>query len=133
MATHFEKTRKYLKAIEDFALDAQGMEGVLHPEFVQIELPNALNKNGQRSSRDECFTRMKTAKAILSAQKFDLTNHCESGDKLFVECVWTGTMAMDAGPLKKGQALKASFCMAFDFKDGMLHRQRNYDCFEPFV
>ena len=41
-------------------------------------------------------------------------------------------MAMDAGPLKKGQRLAAHFCMIFEFKEGLIHRQRNYDCFEPF-
>ena len=39
-----------------------------------------------------------------------------------------------SGPLalESGSSLRAHFAMFFEFKDGLISSQRNYDCFEPW-
>jgi ketosteroid isomerase-like protein len=132
MSSQLESIRRYLQLVAEFSADREKFDELLHPEFLQTELPNSLNPVGQQSDRDKAFSRLQTARQILTAQQLTITNHCEQGQQVFVEAVWTGEMAVDAGPLRRGQKLRATFCMAFEFEAGQIHRQRNYDCFDPF-
>jgi hypothetical protein len=36
------------------------------------------------------------------------------------------------GTLKLGDQLRARFAQVFEFKDGLIWRQRNYNCFDPW-
>jgi hypothetical protein len=36
------------------------------------------------------------------------------------------------GALKPGDQIRARFAQFFRFKDGLIWRQRNYDCFDPW-
>lgn len=132
MADVIQRIRTYLHLIETFQTDPALFEGILHADFVQTELPNALNSAGQTSDRADLFRRMGLGKAMLTAQHYEVSTAFESGNQAVVEAVWTGTLAIDAGPLKKGQSLTAHFCMVFDLANGLIVRQRNYDCFEAF-
>ncbi len=129
---HIALVTRYFQLIESFSLDESEFSTILHPDFRQREFPNQLNKTGQESNREEIIKRAALGRTMLSAQKFDITNFFESGDQMVVESAWSGTMARDAGPLKKGQELKAHFCIVLEFREGKLYRQRSYDCFEPF-
>src|SRR5215467_1074144 len=40
--------------------------------------------------------------------------------------IWTGTLAVDFGTLKPVDQLRARFAQIFEFKDGLIWRQRNY-------
>lgn len=132
MNRQFDVVQQYLQLVAKFSGDRAAFEALVDPDFLQTEYPNALNRQGQQSNREHAFSRLQTAKTILAAQQLVITNHCEQGEQVFVEAVWTGQMAVDAGPLMQGQSLRATFCMAFEFKNGRIHRQRNYDCFDPF-
>lgn len=129
---YFEKIERYLKLIESFESRSQFFEPLLHPDFIQVELPNLLNKKGQTSKRSEIFDRLESSKKILVKQSFKIESYIEKGDRAAAEAVWEGTMAIDLGSLKKGQTLKAFFCMVFEFKEGKIIKQKNYDCFEAF-
>lgn len=124
--------RNYLNLLESFVDEPDAYAKVFHPEFRQTELPNLLNRNGQESDLTSLFARMKAGKGLLSKQTYEVLGMVEEKDRLVTEALWTGTVAADLGPFKKGQELKAHFCMVFEFRDGLLYRQRNYDCFEPF-
>jgi ketosteroid isomerase-like protein len=132
VSSQLEIIQQYLQLVTEFSADRATFEALLHPDFVQTELPNALNPTGQQSDRDTAFSRLQRARTLLTAQQLTITNHCEQGRQVFVEAVWTGNLAIDAGPLRRGQTLKATFCMAFEFQAALIHRQRNYDCFDPF-
>ncbi|MBX9768720.1 MAG: nuclear transport factor 2 family protein [Bdellovibrionales bacterium] len=127
-----EKIKDYLMLLEQFELSESSYANILHPDFSQIEFPNGLNKVGQTSDYSEIFKRMKIGRSILTNQRYQIDSAIEQQNKAYVEANWSGTMAVDAGPLKKGQQLTAHFCMAFEFVDGKIYRQRNYDCFDPF-
>jgi ketosteroid isomerase-like protein len=132
MPDPIQTIREYLRLLETFQIEPALYERILHADFVQTELPNALNKAGQKSDRAEVFRRMGLGKAMLERQRFDVTTAFASGDQAVVEARWTGTLAIDAGALQKGQSITAHFCMVFDMKDGLIWRQRNYDCFDAF-
>lgn len=132
MADRLQMVKRYFSLLENFSTNPSDFSDILHPEFSQREFPNALNKNGQISDRADIFRRAELGKKMMRAQSFEISKIVEQTDSAVVECLWNGTMAIDAGPLKNGQQLKAFFCIVLDFKDGKIHRQRNYDCFEPF-
>ena len=54
------------------------------------------------------------------------------GDRVSVEVLWTGTLALAFGALAVGSQMRAHSAMFFEFKDGKIVSQRNYDCFEPW-
>jgi hypothetical protein len=64
--------------------------------------------------------------------RYDIQRAYEIGDTLITEVIWTAVVGVDVGAFKTDQQLKAYFCCVFDFKDGKIYRQRNYDCFERF-
>lgn len=132
MSTALVLIQRYLALLEAFELDPAAYTEILHPEYQQTELPNLLNRQGQASSRAEALSRMAMGRKILASQRYEITNHVEQGDQIVVEARWRGTMAMDAGALRAGQELEAWFCIVCELEDGLLRRQRNYDCFAPF-
>ncbi|MNL63318.1 hypothetical protein D3C87_1874470 [compost metagenome] len=75
---------------------------------------------------------MAGGKKLLASQKYEIQHSYESGDTLVTEVIWNAEVAVNAGSLKAGQHMKAYFCCIFQFKDGLIYRQRNYDCFERF-
>lgn len=127
-----EKIVRFLKLIERFEDSEVMYSDLLHPEFSQIEYPNALNKNGQKSNYGEVFKRLSLGKAMLAKQSYKIESTLEQNDRAYIESIWSGTIAMDAGHFKRGQQLRAHLCMAFEFKDNRIYKQKNYDCFLPF-
>ncbi|SEU25919.1 nuclear transport factor 2 family protein [Paenibacillus sp. NFR01] len=121
----FELTEQFSAAEEDYA-------EIFHPEIEQTEYPNALTAQVTVSDHATLFRRMQNGKGLLAKQSYALQRAFEAGDTLIAEVIWTATVAVDAGPFKAGQELKAYFCCVFEFKDGLIHRQRNYDCFDRF-
>jgi hypothetical protein len=51
---------------------------------------------------------------------------------VIIEAIWTGTLAIPLGNIPIGGQMKAWFAQFYEFKDGKIIKQRNYDCFEPF-
>lgn len=55
------------------------------------------------------------------------------GEKVILECIWKGTLAISIGNLPVDGQMVAYFAQIFEFKEEKIFRQRNYDCFEPFT
>ncbi len=53
------------------------------------------------------------------------------GGTLVTRAVWEGELAIDAGPLVRGTRLRADIAMFFEFRDGRILRQENFDCYGP--
>jgi ketosteroid isomerase-like protein len=123
--------QKYFQLLESFETDQNQFEKIWHSEFLQTEFPNLISPKGQRSDFKVSLERLGMGRQLLANQSIEITNQSESGEQIFVEAIWSGTMAVEMGPLKKNQVVKAFLCMAFEFKDGKIFRQRNYDCYEP--
>jgi ketosteroid isomerase-like protein len=69
---------------------------------------------------------------IIDKQSYEITNTCHAGNSVILEARWTGILAIPLGNLKAGDKMEAYFAQFFEFKDGKIYRQRNYDCFLPF-
>jgi ketosteroid isomerase-like protein len=121
---NLQLVREYLGALARMA-PASEMAAFFTEDAEQIELPNRLNPNGQASDLHTLLERVDKGRAMLSEQHYEVTNVISSGDSAAVEADWSGK-------LKNGAELRAHFAMFFEFRDGRIAKQRNYDCFEPF-
>jgi hypothetical protein len=68
---------------------------------------------------------------VITAQTIEIVNAVSFGQCVVLEAIWTGTLAVGFGELKPGDQLRVRFAQVFEFKDGLIWRQRNYDCFDP--
>ena len=68
----------------------------------------------------------------LWAEKHQSCLCVADGDRVSVEVLWTGTLALAFGSLAVGSQMRAHSAMFFQFRDGKIVSQRNYDCFEPW-
>lgn len=132
MSVRIEIAKSFIRLVETFELDELTAAPILHPDYIQWELPNLLVPRGQKSDLRDSFRRVLVGKTILERQSYEISSSLEHDDTVVIEAQWSGKMAISAGPLKMGQEMKAHFCMIFSFKDGKIHRVRNYDCFEAF-
>lgn len=69
---------------------------------------------------------------LLSSQTYEIKNSVVDGDRITIEVLWTGTLAMPLSDLAAGSQMRAYSAMFFQFNDGKIISQRNYDCFEPW-
>ncbi len=127
---NYELVKRYLELVEKMELTEDTAKGLLHHNYHQHELPNHLNKHGQKCNAAESFKRMQTAKGLLSSQTYDVKNVVEQDNTVVIEAQWTGTVAVNAGEIRQGSQMKAHFCMFFEIEDGLVHHVRNYDCYE---
>lgn len=130
-ADNLATVKRYLEAIER-GLTEEEMAGFFTPDILQEEFPNRLTPNGAR--RDLSALREAGAKGrkVMSRQRYELLNAVASGDSVAVEVQWTGVLSVAFGTLSVGDEMRARFSVFFDFRDGKIWRQRNYDCFDPW-
>ena len=128
--THLEKIQVYLRSIEngDFGYIAS----LFSPDAVLEQLPNRIYPNGVRSGVSRMAEAFEKGRKLLSSQAYELKSFVAEGDRLAVEVLWTGTLALAFGNLAVGSQMRAHSAMFFQFKDGKVISQRNYDCFEPW-
>lgn len=122
---------RYLAAL---AAGAQGDElaAFFHPEARQEEFPNRLSPAGASRDLAGILAGAASGAKVLRRQSFTLTGFVGGKDAAAAEAVWQGELAVAVGSLKPGDTMRARFSMHFEFRDGRIHRQRNYDCFDPF-
>ena len=101
-------------------------------DVVQQEFPNRLVPNG--ATRDLAALRegRRRGRGLMRNEEYDEHNAIASDDLVMMELTWRGTIAIDAGPFKAGQVLRARFAIVLEFRDGRIVRQRNYDCFDAW-
>ena len=128
--TNFEKIRLYLKSIEDGNF-APILE-LFTPDCVMEQLPNRIYPNGIRSGLSSMAESFEKGRKLLSNQKYEIKRHVVDGNSVAVEVLWIGKLATSFGKLPVGSELRAHSAMFFEFKDGKIVSQRNYDCFDAW-
>lgn len=125
-----KKVEQYLRSIEtgDFAYIAD----LFAPDAVVEQLPNRIYPNGIKSGVSKMAEAFEKGRKLLSAQSYEISNCIAEGDRVSVEVLWTGTLAVAFGSMAGGSQMRAHSAMFFQFKDGKIVSQRNYDCFEPW-
>lgn len=103
-----------------------------HPDVEQTEFPNAITKNTTVRTLKELKDAFGQGSKLLAKQEYEVKNLVAAGDTVVLECVWRGTLAIPLGSIPAGGQMTAHFAQIFEFKEGKIYRQRNYDCFLPF-
>ena len=122
---------KFLKTLET-RTDFEELIPFYHPDVEQIEYPNLLTIVKTCRSLDDLRDAAEKGKGVLQSEKYEIINKYTSESVVIVEVVWRGVLGIPIGKLKPGDTMKAYFAQFYEFKDGRIIRQRNYDCFEHF-
>ena len=126
---NLETARKYLAAVERG--DGTPFD-FLAPDIVQTEYPNQFVPKG--AERD--LAAMKEAAVrgsrVLRSQRYEVLTAIAHGSEVALEVIWVGTLAIAVGSLAVDDEMRAHFGVFLTLRDGLITRQRNYDCFDPF-
>jgi ketosteroid isomerase-like protein len=126
---NLELVRRYFAALGD----APGDELAFYaPDIVQEEYPNRFLPGGARRDLAAIREAAERGRAVMASQEFELVNAIASGNVVAIEARWAGTLAIDAGAVPAGTVMRAHFGVFFEFRDGRVVAQRNYDCFDPW-
>lgn len=129
-SANIEKIRLYLKAIEEgefadicelFARDA-----------LITQFPNRIYPQGITGNIGQTAESFEKGRKLLSSQKYQIKNEVAYGDSVAVEVLWTGKLAISFGSLAAGSEMRAHCAMFFEFVDGKIVSQKNYDCFHAW-
>lgn len=123
--------RAYLHALESGAV-GEALARYFTSDALQIELPNQLNPKGGRSDLPALLKRAEQGQKILRHQSYDVRSEIAQNSSVAVEAQWSAVLAVPIGSLPAGGTMRAHFAMFFEFSEGRISRQRNYDCFEPW-
>ncbi|MES2702869.1 MAG: nuclear transport factor 2 family protein [Bacteroidota bacterium] len=104
-----------------------------HPDVEQIEFPNTLSRNTVVRTLADLESASAKGMTVLQKEVYNITQSYCIGNTVIIEATWTGTLGMPMGDIPIGGEMKANFAQFFEFKDGKIIRQRNYDCFQPFI
>jgi ketosteroid isomerase-like protein len=128
---NLEIAREYLRSIER-GTTGDALARFFAPDVVHEEFPNRLSPKGRRSTLADMLKGAETGQKILLKQHYEIQREIEMGERVALEVIWTGTMAVPVGDLKTGQEMLAHFAVFLDFHNGKIVAQRNYDCFDPW-
>ena len=131
--TDNEKTvLAFLKMMEE-RKSSDELNQFYHPETEQVEYPNAVTKNTAFRKLQDLKDGSDRGRKIMTKEEYEVKKLYTVGDTVILEAVWKATIAIPIGTIPAGGQMVAYFAQFFDFKDGKIYRQRNYDCFEPFM
>ncbi len=125
--------RRYFAVVADLSSTEDQLREVLHPEAVFIEHPNPIQPQGARKDVEATVNGFASGKALLSHQSIEIHDVLVDGDRVAVRSTWTGTVALDAGPLKAGTTLIAHMGGFVTVREGLIASHETYDCYEPFA
>lgn len=126
-----EIVKRYLSAVES-GLPFEEVRQFLSPDIVQREFPNQLVPNGATRRMPELAAAAASGRKVMAGQRYEIQNAVAFGEHVALEVRWTGTLAVPFGAIPAGGNLTASFGVFFVVKDGRIHSQNNYDCFDPW-
>jgi|SRR5579863_6416074 ketosteroid isomerase-like protein len=127
-ADNLDTVQRYLRTIEDGAFD--DIAGLFTADMVMEQLPNRIYPQGLQGNLSRMTEGFARGRKLLSSQTYEIKNAIARGDSLAVEVLWTGVLAVEFGSLSAGSKMRAHCAMFFEFRDGKIASQRNYDCFE---
>lgn len=125
------KARAYIAAVEGGAV-GDDLAAFYHPDVVQHEFPNRLVPSGAQRELDDILRGAESGSRLMERQIYDIHTVTELGDRVILEYTWTGYPRTLVGTVRPGEAMRARICQVIEYEDGLIIRQRNYDCFEPF-
>ncbi len=128
---NLDAARQYLAAIAQGAT-GEALARFFTPDVVQEELPNRVSPEGKRRKLAGILEGAERGQKVLSAQRFEIRSAVATNDRVILEVLWVGTLAIPFGSIPAGGEMRAHSAMFLEFRDGKIAAQRNYDCFEPW-
>ena len=128
--TPLQSAHAFLRALEAGAYGDE-LDAFYDPEIEQTEYPNAITKQVTVRQLGVLKAASLLARKIISGQRFEVVRAYEAGDTVILEVTWAATAAVPLGTVPAGGEMKAYFTQFFEYRNGKIFRQRNYDCFEP--
>jgi ketosteroid isomerase-like protein len=129
--SNLEIARDYLRAIEKGAT-GDALTRFFAPDVTHEEFPNRLSPRGSRNDLAAMLMGAERGQKVVSSQHYEIQREMESGNRVALEVIWTGTLAVPMATLAAGAEMRAHFAVFLDFRDGQIAAQRNYDCFDPW-
>lgn len=123
---------EFLKTMES-RCSSDELDKFYHPDCEQTEFPNAIVKNTIRRNLMDLKNGSEKGRQIMSKEEYEIKNLYSFDNVVILEAIWKGTLSIPIGTIEPGGQMTAYFAQFFEFKDGKIYRQRNYDCFEPFT
>lgn len=124
-----EITRRYLAALEAGAT-GDALAAYYAPDVVQEEFPNRVNPRGVRRDLTALLESAERGQKVMGAQCYEIVNLIAAGDRVAVEFLWSGKLAIALGTLPAGHEMRGHFATFLEFREGKIVRQTNYDCLE---
>jgi ketosteroid isomerase-like protein len=129
--TNLDAARQYLAAISQGAT-GDALAQFFAPDVVQEEFPNRVSPDGKRRKLAAILDGAERGQKVLTAQRFEIRTAIATGDRVILEVLWVGTLAISFGTIPVGGEMRAYSAMFLEFREGKIAAQRNYDCFEPW-
>jgi hypothetical protein len=125
------KARAYIAAVEGGAV-GDDLAAFYHPDVIQHEYPNRLVPSGAQRELADILRGAESGAKLMDRQIYDIHTVTEVGDRVILEYSWTGYPRTPVGAVRPGEGMTARICQVIEYEDGLIIRQRNYDCFDPF-
>jgi ketosteroid isomerase-like protein len=128
--TNIETARRYLAAVEGGAT-GDALAAFYNPRRRAGGLPNRFMPNGARRDLAAIRDAADRGQKAMVKQRYDVRSVLADGDRVVLEVLWVGTLAVPFGSTPAGARCgRTSPCSSTSATQD--RRQRNYDCFEPF-
>ncbi len=121
--------KDFLKAIEDGKTGNEIME-FYHPEIIQTEYPNFLLPKTMNRNFGDISSASESGSKVLISQTYEIVQFHDCENTVILESIWRGKLAIPFKHYNVGDEMTAYFTQIYEFKDGKIYRQKNYDCFE---
>jgi plasmid stability protein len=131
MGSLTERAKAFVEAVASRA-PIEVIASFYASDAIHEELPNRLLPNGVTRDLTALREANHKGRAVMAAETYDILTATEDGERVVLEVAWTGTLAIALGALQPGAVLRARFAQVFEFKNGLIWRQRNYDCFDAW-
>src|SRR5690606_9085488 len=95
------------------------------------ERPSLVKPAGAVTELEAMLSNSTAGAALLARQSYDVHSAVEHGSLAILRLTWTGEIARDIGPFRKGQVLTAHIAQFVETRDGRIARIETYDCYEP--
>lgn len=125
--SNFDRARSYLDALNARA-DAETISSFFAPDAVQEELPNRLTPAGAWRDLEAIKRARIRGLKTTSFEQYELMGATGGGSQVALEIHWTATAAGGGADPEPGRRLEARVAMFLTFRDGLIVRQRNYNC-----
>ncbi|MBB1151644.1 nuclear transport factor 2 family protein [Amycolatopsis dendrobii] len=102
------------------------------PTASTVEHPNRLKPEGARANLDQMLAASEAGAGLMSSQRYEVRSAVAAGDTAILRLTWSGVIARDAGPFRRGDELVAHIAQFVETAGGAITSIETFDCYEPF-